>query len=120
MPSASSSAICLSRATGSRPVQPAITAWSIDRVSGVAAPLSITVKVRSYTDCALHRGGEFKHATVGAAGCRDHEPDRHLAIAMRGQRDGAAVNHVDQGAIAQATQVRCSKRLVVGEIDDAR
>ena len=34
MPSASSSAICLSRATGSRPVQPAITAWLIARVSG--------------------------------------------------------------------------------------
>ena len=31
-PIASSSAMCLSRAWGSRPVQPAITAWSIDKV----------------------------------------------------------------------------------------
>src|SRR4051794_28094439 len=106
MPIASSSAICLSRATGSRPVQPAITAASIDIVNGVGAPPSITVKVRSYTDRALHRGGQFEDAAVGAAGRGQHETDRHLALAMRRQRDGAAIDHVDQGAVAQGAQVR--------------
>src|SRR5690348_5821774 len=105
MPTASSSAICLSRATGSRPVQPAMTAWSIDIVSGVAAPLSITTKVRSYTDRALHRGSQFKDAAVGAAGRSQHEADRHLAFAMRGQRNRAAVDHVDERAVAQAAQI---------------
>src|SRR5436190_21705695 len=100
MPIASSSAMCLSRATGSRPVQPAITAASIDSVSGVGAPPSITVKVRSYTDRALHRGSHLEDAAIGASGRGDHESDRHLALAMRGQRDGAAVDHVDQGAVA--------------------
>src|SRR5947208_12658752 len=100
MPIASSSAMCLSRATGSRPVQPAMTAMSIDRVSGVGAPLSITVKVRSYTDRALHGGCKLEDAAVGAAGCGQHEADRHLALAMRGQRDGAAVDQVDQHAVA--------------------
>src|SRR5918996_5433583 len=99
MPSASSSAICLSRATGSRPVQPAMTAWSIASVSGVNIPLSSTLKVRSNTDDILHSGGEFEDAPVRSAGGCEHQPDRHLAFAMRGQRDRAAVEHVDQGAI---------------------
>src|SRR3954471_188422 len=111
MPIASSSAICLSRATGSRPVQPAMTAWSIDIVSGVAASLSITVKVRSYTDRALHRGGQFEDAAVRTAGRSQHEADRHLPLAMRGQRNRAAVDHVDERAVAQGTQIRCRKRL---------
>src|SRR5215813_8209821 len=119
MPSASSSAICLSRATGSRPVQPAITACSIDMVSGVSMPRSSTLKVRSYTDHTLHRGGKFKNAAIGAAGGRQHEADRHLALPMRRQRNGAAVDHVDQRAIAQGTQIRGGKGLVVGEIGDA-
>src|SRR5215510_3636203 len=100
MPSASSSAICLSRATGSRPVQPAITAWSIDMVSGVSMPRSRTLKVRSYTDRALHRGGKLEDAAVGAACRGDHQPDGRFSLAMRGQRDGAAVDHVDQRAVA--------------------
>src|SRR5690349_18718088 len=98
--------MCLSRATGSRPVQPAMTASSIDIVSGVAAPSSITVKVRSYTDRALHGGGKLEDAAVGAAGGCQHEADRHIAVAMRWQLDGATVDHVDQGAVSQATQVR--------------
>src|SRR5436189_2424897 len=121
MPIASSSAICLSHATGSRPVQPAITAWSIDMVNGVGAPLSNTVKVMSYTDHVLHGGREFENAAVRPARCRQHEANRHLALAMRRQRDGAAVDHIDQGAVAQGAQVFDGKRLVVGyEIGDAR
>src|SRR5690349_24155862 len=100
MPTASSSAICLSRATGSRPVQPAITAWSIDRVSGVSMPRSRTLKVRSYTDHALHRGSQFEDAAVGGTGGSQHQTDRHLAFTMCRQRDGAAVDHVDQRAVA--------------------
>ena len=52
MPIASSSAMCLSRATGSRPVQPAMTAWSIGSVSGVAAPLSCDGEGRDQTRMA--------------------------------------------------------------------
>src|SRR4051812_43474308 len=114
MPIASSSAMCLSRATGSRPVQPAITAWSMASVSGVGAPLSITVKVRSYTDSALHSGGEFENAAVRSARCGEHQPDRHVALAMRRQRDRAAVDHVDQRAVAQGAQVLRGKGFVVG------
>ena len=40
--------------------------------------------------------------------------------ARRRQRNGAAVDHVDQRAVAQGAQVRGGKRLVVGEIGDAR
>src|SRR5882757_10840112 len=120
MPIASSSAMCLSRATGSRPVQPAMTAWSIGNVSGVGAPRSSTVKVMSYTDGALHAGGEFKNAAVRSACGGEHQPDRHLAFAMRRQRDGAAVDHVDQRAVAQRPQVRDRERLVLSEVGDAR
>src|SRR5690242_3086781 len=113
--------MCLSRATGSRPVQPAMTAWSIDMVSGVAAPSSITMKVRSYTDRALHRGSEFKDAAVEAAGGSQHKADRHFVFAMRRQRDGAAVDHVDERAVAQAAQILRGEGLVViGEIGNAR
>src|SRR5215207_2615342 len=95
-----------------------MTAWSIDSVSGVGAPLSITVKVRSYTNSALHSGGKFEDTAIGAARRGQHEPDRHFAFALRRQRDGAAVDHVDQRAIAQATQVLRGERLVVCEIGD--
>src|SRR5690349_14192780 len=101
MPIASSSAMCLSRATGSRPVQPAMTALSIASVSGVPAPLSSTVKVKSNTDDVLHSGGQFENAAVRAACRRKHQPDGHLAVAMRRQRDRAAVEHVDQRAVAE-------------------
>src|SRR6185295_4021765 len=113
MPIASSSAICLSRATGSRPVQPAITAWSIDMVKGVGAPLSITVKVRSYTDRALHSRRKLEDAAVRAAGGGEHEADRYFAVAMRRQRDRAAVDHVDQRAVAQRAQIFGGKHFVV-------
>src|SRR4051812_25845003 len=96
MPIASSSAMCLSRATGSRPVQPAITACSIASVSGVNMPLSSTLKVRSNTDDVLHSGGQFKDAAIRSTRGGQHQPDRHLAFAMYGQRDRAAVEHVDQ------------------------
>src|SRR5262249_49948121 len=104
MPTASSWAMCLSRATGSRPVQPAITAWSIDMVNGVSIPRSRTLKVRSYTDRALHRGGKLEDAAVGAACRGDHQTHRPPAPAMRGQGEGAARGHVDQRAVARAAQ----------------
>src|SRR5579871_5598664 len=105
MPIASSSAICLSRAAGSRPVQPAITAWSIASVSGVEPPLaSIMVKVRSNTDGGLHPGGKLEDAMIRSAARSQHQPDRHLALAMGGKRDRAAVDHVDQRAIAETAQ----------------
>src|ERR1700742_931885 len=115
MPSASSSTMCLSRATGSRPVQPAMTTWSIGMVSGVGAPLSRTVKVRSNTDGALHSGGGLEDTAIRNAGSSQHQPDRHLAVAMRRQRDRAAVDHVDQGAVAQGSQVLHGECLVVGK-----
>src|SRR6202035_1045187 len=105
MPIASSSAMCLSRATEARPVQPAITAWSIGSVSGVVVPWASMVNARSNTDDVLHSGGEFEDAAVGAARCRQHQADWRLAFAMARQRDRAAVDHVDQGAIAQRAQV---------------
>src|SRR2546425_7893027 len=104
MPSASSSAMCLSRATGSRPVQPAITAWSIASVSGVNIPLSSTLKVRSNTDDVLHSGSKFENTAIRSASGGEHQPDRHLAFAMRRQRNRTAIEHVDQRAIAQGTQ----------------
>src|SRR6266576_1190934 len=105
MPIASSSAMCLSRATGSRPVQPAMTAWSIASVSGVGTPLSSMVKVRSNTDDILQSGREFEDAAIRSACGGQHQPDRHLAFAMRRDRDRAAVQRIDQRAIAQRTQV---------------
>src|ERR1700690_578114 len=120
MPIASSSAMCLSRATGSRPVHPAITAWSIASVSGVVVPWASMLKVRSYMDDALHPGREFEDAAVGSAGGSEHHPDRHFTLAMGGQRNRATIDHVDQATIAQAAQVRHRKRLVVGEIGDPR
>src|SRR5215217_7558546 len=116
MPIASSSAMCLSRATGLRPVQPAMTAWSIASVSGVNIPLSSTLKVKSNTDDVLHSGGQFKDAAVRAGRRCEHQPDRHLAFAMRRQRDRAAVEHVDQRAIAQGAQILRGEGLVVGEV----
>src|SRR6516225_2977018 len=101
MPTASSSAMCLSRATGSRPVQPAMTAWSIASVSGVVASWASTVKVRSNTDYGLHAGSKLKDAMVVTACACEHQADGNLAFAMRGQRDRAAIDHVDQGAIAK-------------------
>src|SRR2546430_17206055 len=116
MPIASSSAMCLSRATGSRPVQPAITAWSIASVSGVNIPLSSTLKVRSNTDDVLHSGSQFKDKAVRSAGRCEHQPDRNVAFAMRRQRDRAAVEHVDQRAVAQRAQILRGEGLVVSEI----
>src|SRR6516165_10101030 len=118
MPTASSSAMCLSRATGSRPVQPAITAWSIGSVNGVVVSWASMVKIRSNTDHGLHASGEFENAAIRSAGRCQHQADRNLAFAVRGQRDCAAVDHVDQAAIAQRTQVCRGKGLVVGEIRD--
>src|SRR4051795_2499776 len=101
MPIASSSAMCLSRATGSRPVQPAITALSIASVSGVGAPLSSMVKVRSNTDDVLHSGRKLEDAAISSASSSQHQPDRYLALAVRRQRYRAAVEHVDQRAVAE-------------------
>src|SRR5438128_1644032 len=115
MPSASSSAMCLSRATGSRPVQPAITACLISSVSGVATPLSSTLKVRSNTDDGLHSGGKLEDTAIRTARGGEHQADRRLALAMRGQRDGAAVEHVDQRGIAQRAQILRGECLVIGE-----
>ena len=42
------------------------------------------VKVRSNTDRGLHSGREFEDAAVRAARRRQHQPDRHLALAMAG------------------------------------
>src|ERR1700746_857420 len=120
MPSASSSAMCLSRATGSRPVQPAITSWSIASVSGVGPLRASTVKVRSNTYQRLQGDGKFEDAPVGAAWCRQHEANRDLALAMGGQRDRAAVDQIDQRAVAQGPNVRRREGLVVGEIGDPR
>src|SRR3954462_642672 len=120
MPMASSSSMCLSRAIASRPVQPAITIWSIASDSGVVVSWASTVKVRSNTNYGLHAGSEFKDTTVGSARACKHQTGRNFALAMRGHRDGAAVNHVDQGAIAQRAQVFSRECLVVGEIGDLR
>src|SRR6187402_1194842 len=113
MPISCSSAMCLSRATGSRPVQPAMTIWSIASVNGVVVSWASTVKVRSNTNYGLHAGSKFKNTTVRSARSCKHQADRDVALAMRRQRDGAAVDHVDQGAIAQRAQVLGGERLVV-------
>ena len=84
MPIASSSAMCLSRATGSRPVQPAITAWSIGKVSGVVVSWASMVNVRSNTDDSLHSGREFQDAAVPAACGGQHQPDRDFPFAVTG------------------------------------
>src|SRR5215831_1775885 len=99
MPIASSSAMCLSRATTSRPVQPAMTALSIASVSGVVASWASTVKVKSNTDHGLHAGSKLENAAVGAARAGQHQADWNFALAMGGQRDRATVDHIDQGAI---------------------
>src|SRR4029079_9895311 len=118
MPIASSSAMCLSRATGSRPFERAITAWSIASVSGVGAPLSSMVKVRSNTDNVLHSGRKFEDAAISSARSSHHQADRHLTFAMCRQRDRAAVEHVDQRAVTQRAQVLDGESLVVGEVGD--
>src|SRR3954447_318490 len=110
--------MCLSRATGSRPVQPAMTIWSIASVSGVVVSWASTVKVRSNTNYGLHAGSKFKDTTVRSARARQHQADGNLALAMRRQRDGAAVNQVDQAAIAQGADVLAAERLVIGKIGD--
>src|ERR1700759_3338758 len=98
--------MCLSRATGSRPVHPAITAWSIASVSGVVPPLLVsTVKVRSNMECGLHTGGKLEDAAGRATRRSQHEADRRVAVALAWHGDGAAVHHVDQRAIAQRQQV---------------
>src|SRR5215213_6721780 len=119
MPITSSSAMCLSRATGSRPVQPAMTAWSIASVSGVNIPLSSTLKVKSNTDDVLHCSGQFEDAAIRSACGGEHQPHGHIALAMRRDRDRAAVEHVDQRAVAQGAQILCGERLVIGEIGNS-
>src|SRR5262245_10633070 len=99
MPIYCSSLMCLSRATGSRPVQPAMTIWSIAKVSGVVVSWASTVKVRSNTDDGLHTGSKFEDTAVRSARPCQHQADGNVALAMRRDRDGAAVDHVDQGAI---------------------
>src|SRR5262249_26568182 len=116
MPIASSSAMCLSRATGSRPVQPAMKDWSMASVRGVEQPLaSITLKVRSNTDRGLYSSGKLEDAAVGPTARGQHQADRHLALAMGGKRDRAAIDHVDQRAVAERAKVFDRKRLVVGK-----
>jgi hypothetical protein len=104
MPSASSSAMCLSRATGSRPVQPAITAWSDRQRQRHATRLAV-----------LNGEGEFKHgwrSSMPAAKLKDaavEPPADAASIRPTGtspsrcarQRDRAAIERVDQRAVAQ-------------------
>src|SRR5580692_1539944 len=108
--------MCLSRATGSRPVQPAITAWSIASVSGVVVPWASMVKVRSNMDRSLHTGRQLEDATIMTTRCAQHEADRRFAVTMARQRNGTAVHHVDQRAIAQRQQVGFRERVVVGKV----
>src|SRR3974390_2873654 len=112
--------MCLSRATGSRPVHPATTARLIRSVSGVVVPWASMVNVRSYTDHTLHGCREFEYATIRSARRGEHQPDRRFALAMARYRDRATVDHVDQRAIAQRQQVRLGIGLVVGKISNAR
>src|SRR4051794_6060026 len=112
--------MCLSRATESRPVQPAMTAWSIANVSGVVVSWASTVKVRSNTNYGLRAGSKLEYTTVGSTRASQHQADGNVALTMCRQRDGTAVDHVDQGAIAQGAQVFRGERLVVGEIGDLR
>src|SRR3954469_11508760 len=116
MPISCSSLMCLSRATGSRPVQPAMTIWSIANVSGVVVSWASTVKVRSNTNYGLHAGSKFKNTAGRATRPGKHPADGNVAPAMRRQRDGATVDHIDQGAIAQCAQIFPGERLVVGQV----
>ena len=59
--------------------------------------------------------GDLQQLAVIAAGLCQHQADRDVAVAMRRQRDGAAVDHVDEGAIAQGPDVLAGEGLVVGE-----
>src|SRR4051794_41875224 len=108
--------MCLSRATGSRPVQPAMTIWSIASVSRVVVSWASTVKVRSNTNYGLHAGSKLEDTAVRSARARQHQADGNLAPPMRRQRDSATVDHVDQGAIAERPQGFPGERLVVGKI----
>src|SRR6478736_4668271 len=112
--------MCLSRATGSRPVQPAMTIWSIPSVSDAVVSWASTVKVRSNTNYGLHAGSKLENTTVRSARARQHQADGNVTLAMRGQRDGAAVDHVDEGAIAERAQVFPGERLVIGKIGNLR
>src|SRR3954465_7131364 len=103
MPISCSSAMCLSRATGSRPVQPAMTIWSIASVSGVVVSWASTVKVRSNTNYGLHAGSKLEDTAVRSARARQHQADRNLALAKRRERDGAAAEPVVQGAVREST-----------------
>src|SRR4051812_36624030 len=105
MPSAASSTMCLSRATGSRPVQPAITAESIGSVSGVVVSWASMTKARSNTEYSLDCIGHLENPAIRSTDTGERQPDRHLALTMNRQRDAAAVDHVDQGGIAQRQQV---------------
>src|SRR4030081_1202245 len=89
-------------------------------VSGVVVSWASMVKVRSYTDDALHTGREFENAAIRATGGRQHQTDRHLPLAMTRERNGAAVDHVDQRAITQRPRVRLVEGLVVSEIRNPR
>src|SRR5437016_5149296 len=81
MPIAASSTICLSRATGSRPVQPAMTACRIDSVSGVFLPFVSNVKEISITDHSLHCSRQFENAAVrGADGFAAKDAQGHPGI----------------------------------------
>src|SRR4249920_4013738 len=101
MPIASNSAMCLSRATGSRPVHPAMTAFSIASVSGVVVPWAPMVNVRSNTDHRLHCRRQFEDTAIRSAGGGEHESDRRFPLAVAGQRDRTAVDHVDERAVAK-------------------
>src|SRR4051794_41877582 len=108
--------MCLSRATGSRPVQPAMTIWSIASVSGVVVSWASTVKVRSNTNYGLHAGSKLEDTAVRSAPAPPHQADGDFALAMRRQRDGANLDHVDQGAIAGGPQGFPGGLLFVGEV----
>src|SRR3954467_2063424 len=112
--------MCLSRGTGSRPVQPAMTIWATASASGGGVSWASTVKVRSNTNYGLHAGSKLEDTAVRSARARQHQADGNFALAMRRQRDGATVDHVDQGAIAERPQVFPGELLVVGEIGDFR
>src|SRR5436305_478187 len=113
MPIASSSAMCLSRATGSRPVQPAMTAESIGSVSGVVVSWASMTNARSNTEYPFDCISHFKDAAVRAAHCGERQADRHLSLAMNRQRYTAAINHVGQRAIAQREQVGLGEGVVL-------
>src|SRR5438477_5527186 len=97
--------MCLSRAAGSRPGQPAMTSWSIGTVNGVVVSCASMVKVRSNTDDVLHARRQFEYPAICATRRGEHQSDRHLAFAMRRQRDRTAIDHVDQRAIAQRKDI---------------